>query len=600
MPQHVMKTGRTTATTDFGKALLDAIGKNHGPAQRTDVERAELWERHSRLGPEERRRHAMPDGHQLATLDQLLSLAHAEPDFPKAERSVFFLFVNAVETTLKGRRALVRKDRREGWVRLVRSSTALKPPVPVKQRRVLGLRLPYEESDIRDLVESWIRSGDAFLVDQLVDAPPGMASHDPVEAAWARLSRVRIHPHAQGLHLDDADLELAMQWVNPTHASAARRLLSNHHGERAEQLGSLTLEHEDCLFREMHRCLGARYAERFCARILELWGHVVVDVSRLAVRNPADPRWTTHDLEVDETPIDVKSVTYNRAGLYTWPLVKKLRPAVRYDAVQMRWGPSLVSFLDGTLLRHTEYLGSLSRSDLGAFAAMADPPLSLEISESVFEGKPRLAAWCFAVGDAGYQAWNVAYGDVLDALRRTDRHRPDLSLGRSVILRAHGNADMLRSSESRLLEEHIALCRIADATRVFGKSPRVLIAALLNEFQRGLHGKVTLSRQLKSALSALGRNYPLGVFDPTGSTLAFLSALLQLLENPTAITDIISIRLMSPQWLRGTTRSGEQVTLITNCKHCSEFPLIRGRERTCGHGARRLICARGHCCGRFQ
>jgi hypothetical protein len=600
MPNHVMKTGRTTTTTDFGKALLDAIGNSHGILQRTDVERAELWERNSRLGPEERRRHAMPDGHQLATLDQVLSLAHAEPDFSKAERSMFFLFVNAVETVLKGRRALVRKDRREGWVRLVRSSTAQKPPAQVKQRRLLGVRLPHVESDIRALVESWIRSGDAFLVDQLVDASPRMASHDPVEAAWARLSKVCVHPHAHGLHLDDADLALAMQWVNPTHASAAGKLISSNNGERAVQLGSLTLEQEDGLFREMHRCLGARYAERFCARLLELWGHVVVDVSGLAVRNPTDPRWITHDLEVDDMPVDVKSVTYNRAGLYTWPLVKKLRPAVRYDAVQMRWGPSLVSFLDGTILPHTEYLGSLSRSDLIAFAAMADPPLSLEISESVFEGKPRLAAWCFAVGDAGYQAWNVAYGDVLDALRRTDRHRPAMSLGRSAILRAHGNANILRSNESRLLEEHVALCRIADAIRVFGKSPRVLIAALLNEFQRALHGKVTLSRQLKNALGTLGRNYPLGVFDPTGSILAFLSALLQLLENPTAITDITSIRLMSPQWLRGTTRSGEQVTLITNCKHCSEFPLIRGRERTCEHGTRRLVCARGHCCGRFQ
>lgn len=590
-----MRRGHGSTDTDFGKTLLAAIAKAEQQPPRSLEDRAVLWEQGWPLSPQERTLHGIPDGQEVVRLDEVLSLAHALPSLSKAERAAFFALVVAIAADLKSRRALVRKARREGWLRLARMAAQAAPKEPPKQAEAAGVVLPIAAAQSGVLLDSWILNDDAFLIgvgERSGDAPP----QSELEAAWQALKRVQPIVGAVDIALGADDIELALGWTSPEHQQAVNGILKRRGDARAAALGALSWDTGDKLFRELHRCLAARHAELLVARLLRSWGASVEDTSILAHVGRDDRRWQTHDLEVDGVPVDVKNVTFDRRDRQSWAQIKRFRAAVRYDAVRTPWLASLRPFLDAHVGVDTEYLGSVDQQEMSAFSRIAEPPLSLEIEKPIQSGRSKFAGWCFALPSAAYHEWDRAFSRLLATIGVPSEGRPRLALPQLAVLRARGVVASLQPEELAQKESLRGVGRIADAVAQFGRAPRVLVAALLNELQLHLRGAGLVERSLLTNLFPFGPRVPLGVFDPSKSVLAFLTALLRLVETPGALDGVVSVQLMSPRWLRGTTAKGFKVTLITNCLHCSEFPLIRGQSETCRHGNGRLVCPNGHCC----
>lgn len=558
------------------------------PIPRTIAERADLWDKGLPVLPDERRCHAIPKGQQIATIDEMLSLAHASDVLKIPEKTAFYALICSVSKELENRRALVRLDRRQGWLRLLKKASQATEGATTSAETVLGVQLPIDDATLGTLLDSLLRCRDVFLLEQASDSELG--------SAWLALQQVQPALISPTVALSEDDIDLALSWASKS--VDVDGLLRGRRGyHRHNALTALSRESDDSgrrLFNQIHRCFAARHAELLVAHLLRSWGHTVEDVSQLQATLPSDTRWHTHDLAVDGMEVDVKNVTDYR-GRQTWARIKQLRTTVRYDAVCTRKLEDLRPFLDLGGHVSAEYLGSLDRTDLTTFAAMASPPLSMEIAMRLERGS-KYAGWCFALPPKAYREWDTAFDRVVRAIEASGDDRPDLAVPQLVVLHARGAVAALRHQERRLLTEHATLHRITQAVSQFGRAPRVIIAALLNELQFHLRGEVVLSRSLEKDLFPLHRRAPLGVLDPSESVASFLSAILHLVEFPDALAGIVSLRLMSPHWLRGTTTFGEQVNLFTNCKHCAEFPLIRGRNPYCGHGRGRLVCSLGHCC----
>ena len=562
------------------------------PTPRTIAERADLWDKGLPVLNTERRWHGIPKGQKIATIDEMLSLAHAIDVLSIHEKTAFYALICSVSKELENRRALVRLDRRQGWRRLLKKAPQATEGATTSAETVLGVQLPIDDATLGTLLDTLLRCGDVFLLEQASDSELG--------SAWLALQQVQPALISPTVALSEDDIDLALSWASKSvDVDDLLRGRRGYHRHNALTAISWDSDYSDKrLLREIHRCFAARHAELLVAHLLRSWGHTVEDVSQLQTTLPSDPRWHTHDLAVDAMKVDVKNVTVDRRGRQTWARIKQLRTTVRYDAVCTRWLADLRPFLEPGAHVSAEYLGSLYRTELNTFAAMASPPLSMEIAMGLEERGSKYAGWCFALPHEAYREWDTAFDRVVRAIEASGDDRPDLSVPQLVVLHARGAVAALRHQERRLLTEHATLHRITQAVSQFGRAPRVIIAALLNELQFHLRGEVVLSRSLKKDLFPLHHRAPLGVLDPSESVASFLSAILHLVEFPDALAGIVSLRLMSPNWLRGTTTSGEKVTLFTNCMRCAEFPLIRGRDPDCGHGRGRLVCPEGHCCSK--
>lgn len=576
-------------------SLREAIAQAEEVPPRSIEERALLWEQALPVLPQERSRHGIAPGDQVATLDEILSLAHAIPLLSKAERTVYFAFVSLIDGDLRTRRALVRRARREGWIRLARMAAQATPPEVLDLRPVLGLVLPLGAAKSGRLLDSWLLSDDAFL-HEVGERGTGPQPQSELSAAWQALAQVQPVFGVPGIALGEADIDLALSWVSAEHQQAVHHLLSRDGRGRLAALAALSWNPNKKLFGELHRCLAARHAELLVAHLLRAWGAAVEDVSLLATTGPGDKRWETHDLEIDGRPVDVKNVTFDRQERQSWAQIKRFRAAVRYDAVRTRWLSSLRPFLDPDTGADAEYLGSVNQQELAAFRSMARPPLSLEIEEPILSGRSKFAGWCFALPLEAYAAWDAAFARFVRAIELAGPERPLLTAPQLALLRARGVKAALRPEEVDSMSSLGSIGRVADAVAQFGRSPRVLVAALLNELQAHIRGEGLFARSLVRDLLPFGHRVPLGALDPSKSVAAFLGTLLRLVETPGALDGIVSVRLMSPRWLRGTAQEGFPVTLITNCLHCSEYPLIRGQAPACPHGTGRLVCPNGHCC----
>jgi hypothetical protein len=592
-----MSANRNRPLSDFGEKLRAALAPKVEPlAPRSVEERAALWESGLEMIPAERMRHGMPDGHALRTLDEMFSLAWAVADSSSAEKAMFYTVVRSLARQLEGRDIRVRNDRHNAWRRLLERELSGSHERPVKRSVVCGVLVPVEDAQSGRLVDEWLETGDAVSHSR----PTGNSSRrtrGPIDAAWEVLKQARPRTSNESVRLQEEDISLSLGWARESFKSAVNELLLRSGNDRLAALKGISWDKEPRLYNEIRRCLAARHAELLVLHVLRSWGRRVEDVSRLAASGSADQRWKTHDLEVDGLPVDVKNVTFRRDGFQTWTRVKQFRLQVRYDAARTRWAKNLESFFDEHPHVDAEYLGSLTSTDIATFSAMARPPLSIEVTDCTYDGGARFTGWCFALSEDAYGDWDDAFTRFVEALAVSTKDRPSLSDTQLAVLYARGVRMELRESESRLRSECVSLFAIAEMVNRYGRSPRAVVAAILNELQAHLSGQPRLSERLREQLFPFGKSAPLGVFDPSEGVAAFLESVLELVKAPTALAGIRSLQLMSPYWLRGRTESGESVTLIANCYDCGAYPLIRGRHSLCPHGTDRLRCENGHCCG---
>lgn len=587
------------AKSDFAKKLRAAwAAKPQAPEEErahpmSSSERADRLSQRVPIVPSDRALHGIPANKVVDSVDELLSLSIAVTTRPRVEEEDFFTYLRALNERIEQSYARIRVARRDAWMEMFGRGAKVRTAEAPNRAVVAGVVLQGDSESLHQLVSGWLASG------ELVERFSQRQSHagdrrDPVlRALWNEIAQTPTDCSLRPVVLDDEDVRLALGW-----STADVRSIVAARGEALRgMLRGLATGESRTRFNEVHRCLAARHAEVLAANVLRGWQCAVEDVSRLAVAGGGDTRWLTHDLQVDGEPVDVKNVTYNRADLQTWHRARHFRKSVRYDAVRTRSMASLLSFLGEGEAVDAEYLGSLRPQELAELERMAEPGLSITLSKIDEQEAHRLATWCFSLPDAAYRTSDGKFAQLNRRLAESRASRFAEPVGYSAVLRAMGHEDLLSEAERENLDREYSLSRLARSVERHGRKPGVIIVALMNELVRHLRGEASLSEPLSRQLRVLAAARPLGVYDPSASVHRFLTALLALVRSPESLAGIEKIELVGTRWIRGTNAMGERLTLITNCRECGEFPLIRGQNDGCDHGTGRLKCrANGHCC----
>ena len=397
---------------------------------------------------------------------------------------------------------------------------------------------------------------------------------------WPRLPGVDFHPT-----LNDGDHDLIRIW-NPRHGDDRNRLES------------------------------ARRAERAAVEYYRRLGSAVADVSIQQVSRPDGGDWRTHDLTVDDRPLDVKnmrrSTVRERLGELLWR--QKCRHVGR--SVEDVGIVGVVSDRDAP--HRSTVLGEARRASFDDVRTLAEDMHRLfgieikgtrHLSNKRHFGDEKVPGWFFQYPPSHYGAAPWAWLPQCIALaRKYDEPVHDwlVPLAASWQGRAVSEAD---SGDREFLQ---ALCclRGQDGLVSLRKVFLFAILYLLSSRRSGARARSAFVRLLFPFVDTTARglrdrtgdadhvgwSFPLGLHDPARYVRHVVNALGTVLESrPDELDGVEFFRLQGP-WILKAEVEGKWLTVLAYCGGCGEAPLVIGRSRTCPCGKGRLVCPMcGHC-----
>ena len=401
--------------------------------------------------------------------------------------------------------------------------------------------------------------------------------------------------------LDEDDLRLVEKWHNLPWNSLDRTSVIKTQGKEKWELG---------------RLLSARAAEKVAMDFYQNYKKKVKDISITQIDENIKPEWQKYDLDVDDTPIDVKNSRRSRKNQdrYTEHCIPRFKHSRKDQDVKIAgvFSPYLWPY---TLLEPTEYdgdtttrfLGQTTWKDLQALKNEFSDLVDFELQNSM--GIYFLPPWMFDYPEYVYTERNKARKELkefsnLDSLKgATFEFNPlPVSIAAGIDLR-----EILGNRASDEWEQNF-LNRLRNRIEKYGLSLSFLFLTVLTHFLDMAHSSKTVSDfepdRYRKFLFYEECDRPLGIYDPLETIDALIKALSTLW---TAENGLIckfrqfKLRIFNILWGKSNPNENRWTTLIAYCGECGKNPLVLGESKICEH--RSLICPEpncGFCCDKCE
>ncbi len=359
------------------------------------------------------------------------------------------------------------------------------------------------------------------------------------------------------------------------------------------------------------RLLSARHAEKVAESFYWLLSMNAQDVSILQL-TPGETGWRSHDLTVDDYPVDVKNSRMSKINRETYsehcvPVFKTLlRSEYRRDEVRIAgvFSPFLHPYeiLDsanpfasqGT----TVVLGETSDADVRELATMFSDDIEFVLSRSLGDPKQFLPPWFFSYPAKLYADSDAAKKECLQLPLNTMSQDDMLAFKGVPILLSAGAI----GADSNLIADE-SLKRFVRHWEEKKSQPEhrlpVLFLTLLTWFLREMQtytpGDPPFDpRKVADLLFVHTKKRPLGIHDPLSTVNSLLGILGALSASPARLSSFRTFRLSGSRILLAKESSAMPwTTLIAYCGSCARYPLVFGKNETCS--CRHLVCECGFC-----
>ena len=416
---------------------------------------------------------------------------------------------------------------------------------------------------------------------------------------FSDLSAQAMNPNVETCYplpkLDEDDLRLVEIWHNlQPHSLNKTSLIEN--GNTDGTLG---------------RLLSARAAEKVAMDFYQHYKKKVKDISITQIDENIKSEWQKYDLDVDDTPIDVKNSrrSRNSPDRYTEHYIQKGFKRSKENQ-EVKIAGVLSRYLwPCTLLDPTEYDGDTTAQFLGETAHEKQQLLKNEFSKSIDFDEPNptgesfLPPWVFDYPVFVYEERDKALKKLKNFTNLDSLKKPPLEFNPLPVSIAAG-IDLTEILGNKISEEweRSFLNQLRDRIAKYGLSLPFLFLTILTHF-------LSMAASSKTASDFAPAKYarflfcgefdkPLGIYD----CLKTIDALINNLSTLwTAENELIrkfrlfKLRSFNILWGKSNPNESRWTTLIAYCRECGKNPLVLGKSKICDH--RSLICpACGFCC----
>ena len=347
---------------------------------------------------------------------------------------------------------------------------------------------------------------------------------------------------------------------------------------------------------ELDRLTSARHAEKAAGAYYRQLGRTVEDVSALQLDDTRsdDSGWQTHDLLVDDKPVDVKNVRFARGGTLSEHLWQDHKVARGGQPVAIA-GVASEEVLDGVDARKAIVLGELSKRALDEVVELAEAAsrqLGVVLQPSAApDWSHKVPGWLYEYPEVHYVRTRPIIERLVSGWARVSRMGfgtdggPSLdgigvSIGEPVGTGGRRQDELLASMASWFA--HLPVSR-----------PSVFLFVLLYMLSAARAGTdnpgTRLSQYLFLPKDDDHRKRPLGLHDEQQYVSRLIRALDEVIERRRdVLRDVKFYRLRGPNVLQGLI-SGRWCTVLSYC-HCGTWPLLLGECATCECSLARLRC----------
>lgn len=362
---------------------------------------------------------------------------------------------------------------------------------------------------------------------------------------------------------------------------------------------------------EANRLMSARLAERVAADFYRNLGHQVHDTS-IEQLSGSSTRWKTHDLEADESPLDVKNArtAYSSPSSYSEWCISRYKMDrgndIRLVGVLSQYVP--LGRMDEMMGRaEATVLGETTREQMARIGKWANSMTEgrLEIVDP--HGSRFLAGWCFDYPDRYYERLPEVISGLPDRILELKRAGVDVT---ELPLIVRFLAGVTQDDTSARVVRFKSLQDNAGFSRMSG------VALALVELVLAAHGDETAQPlELSKSVFPVGRhgpllNFPMLRYDPERHVATMVDAIRQVWTLCRShISKFQRFRMSGAGIFQGADSSGSWTTILAYCggwrprppvAKCGTNPLIMGVDETCST-CRRLICRNcGYCDSRCQ
>ena len=395
------------------------------------------------------------------------------------------------------------------------------------------------------------------------------------------------------------------------------RLVEKWHNLRRNSLDRTSLIENENTDRTLGRLLSARAAEKVAMDFYQHYRKKLKDISITQIDENIESEWKKYDLDVDDTPIDVKNSrrSRNSPDRYTEHYIQKGFKRNKENQ-EVKIAGVLSRYLwPCTLLDPTQYDGDTTIQFLGETTHEKQQALKNEFKNSVdFEernltGRYFLPPWLFDYPEYVYKERDKARKELKDFTNLDSLKGAPFEVNLIPVSIAAGIdlTEILGNETLEEWEQHF-LKQLRNRIKKYGLSLPFLFLTILTHFLDMAHSPKTSSDfeldRYRKFLFYKGAYKPLGIYDPLETIDALIKALSTLwtAENG-LIRKFRMFKLSSFNILQGKSDSNELwTTLIAYCggrledwSACGKNPLVLGKSEHCEY--RRLTCPDcGFCC----
>lgn len=367
---------------------------------------------------------------------------------------------------------------------------------------------------------------------------------------------------------------------------------------------------------DRNRLESARRAEKAAVEYYRRLGSAVADVSIHQVSRPDGGDWRTHDLTVEDRPLDVKNMRRSPAGGRLGEL--RWRQKRRHTSRSVEDVGIVGVASDRDAPHRSTVLGEAGRASFHDIRTLAEdmhrlfgisiggaqdlstqrhfpnekvPGWFLQYPPSHYGTDPW--AWlprCIALAkeyDAPVQDWLVPL-----AASWHGRTPPEADGGDGELLRA---LSCLRGQGGLVSLRKLFLFVVLYLLAGRGSDDRAP-SALVRHLFPFVDGTAHRLQDRAGDADHVGWSFPLGLHDPAQYVRHLANALRTVLESrPDELRRATFFRLQGP-WILKAEVDGAWLTVLAYCGGCGAAPLLIGDSKTCPCGKGRLVCRLcGHC-----
>ena len=401
--------------------------------------------------------------------------------------------------------------------------------------------------------------------------------------------------------LDEDDLRLVEKWHNLPQNSLDRTSL-------------IKVENRDW---ELGRLFSARSAEKVAMDFYQHYRKRVKDISITQIYKNSKCDWKHYDLDVDDTPIDVKNSrqSWKNPDRYTEHCIPQFKSSRENQDVTIAgvFSPYLWAFelLDKPVEHHQnreiQFLGETTWKKLQVLKNEFKNSVYFEVPNPM--GKYLLPPWVFEYPKYVYTERDKTLKELKDFPNLSSLKEATFEFNLTPVCIA-ADIDLTQILGSKASEEweQSFLNQLRNRVEKDELSLPFLFLTILAHFcdMAMCSKKVSDFNPDKYRRFLFYKEHykPLGIYDPLKTIYALIEALSTLwtAENE-LIRKFHAFKLKSSNILQGTSNSNEGLwtTLIAYCGECGKNPLVLGKSKLCEH--RRLICPKsdcGFCCERCR